>query len=274
MSKRTLSNLWRGSTFIVALAASATAGASPQSEQPSNEAGGAPEGGQALPPAPDAQQVPQSEAQQQENLPLCPPGEANLPNCPTPPPPPVAAAPPHKKHHNIVFAPGEVSLVTGAGPTNYFGTGFSASKTDVGALWDARATFGAHSILAMEAGYVGSLNSIDSSVGHGSISSNGLDTDLRLQLPWKVQPYVFGGIGYNHMSLNNFNGSTEITGQFLKNESDQFTVPAGGGLSGYVGHLTLDLRGTYRYTPDNDITIMNNHALHQWYAQARVGYTF
>jgi opacity protein-like surface antigen len=272
MSKRALSNLWRGSTFIVALTASATAGASPQS-QPANEAGGSPESEQAQP----AQAQPSEGIQQQESLPMCPPGEANLPNCPpamTPPPPMAAAPQKHKRHHNIVFAPSEVSLVTGAGPTNYFGTGFSASKTDVGALWDARAVFGAHSILAMEAGYVGSINSVDSTMGHGQISSQGLDTDLRLQLPWKVQPYVFGGVGYNHMALNNFNGSTEITSQFIKGDDNQFTVPAGGGLTGYVGHLTLDLRGTYRYTPDNDITIINSHAIHQWYAQARVGYTF
>jgi hypothetical protein len=263
MSKQTPSKLWTGGAVIVALSAAvATAGATPQAT-PQDE------------PAAEPKAAPQAEPQ--EALPACPPPQSQLPPCPTPPPPEAAAVPPpaHEHHHNIVFAPQEISIVTGAGPTNYFGTGLSASHTDTGALWDARATFGAHSILALEAGYVGSVNNVDSSDGtHGQIYSNGLDGDLRLQLPTRVQPYIFGGVGYNHMAVNR-QGSAEIASQFAQTTDNQVTIPAGGGITGYAGkHMTVDLRGTYRLMPDNNITIMDTHALHQWYAQARVGYTF
>jgi hypothetical protein len=255
MTKRISSQLWKGGTIIVALTAVATAASAAPQAEPGGES--------------------------QQALPVCPPPQPGLPPCPAqpeapPPAPPEAAAPVHhERHHSIVFAPQEISLVTGAGPSNYFGTGLSASHTDVGALWDARATFGAHSIIALEAGYVGSVNNVDSSDGtHGQIFSNGLDGDFRLQLPTMVQPYIFSGVGYNHMAVNR-QGSAEIASQFAQTTDNQVTIPAGGGVTGYVGkHMTVDLRGTYRLMPDNDITIMNTHALHQWYAQARVGYTF
>jgi opacity protein-like surface antigen len=270
MSKRTLTSFTKVGAVVVALAAVSTARAQ--------------EGEQAQPaPAPESQtqesQPQGSQAQETKEMPPAATPQSELPPCPMPPPPappPMAAAPPPTEHHhNIVFAPEQVSIVTGAGPTNYFGSGLSASRTDTGALWDARATFGAHSIFAVEAGYVGSVNNVDSSNGvQGQLYSNGLDGDLRLQLPTKVQPYIFGGVGYNHMAVNR-QGSPDISAQFTKTSDDQLTVPAGGGVSGYAGkHVTVDLRGTYRLMPDNNITIMNAHALHQWYAQARLGYTF
>jgi hypothetical protein len=83
---------------------------------------------------------------------------------------------------------------------------------------------------------------------------------------------VFGGVGYNHIEVRN-NG-TGVAGNFAGTD-DQLTVPAGGGVTGYVGrHISLDLRGTYRFIPDNGITFTNSNHLHQWFAQAHVGYVF
>jgi hypothetical protein len=177
-----------------------------------------------------------------------------------------------KRKASIVFAPAQVSLQTGAGPSNYFGTG-ATTATDVGAAWDARVLFGAHSIIAIEAGYVGSSNTIDSPLGNrGHISSNGFDGDFRLQLPWRLQPYIFSGVGYNHMSTTTGNNPTLV---LLQTEDNQVVIPAGGGVSVYfLRHATLDIRGTYRFIPDNEVSAMPNHSLNQWLAQARVGYTF
>jgi opacity protein-like surface antigen len=180
----------------------------------------------------------------------------------------------HEHRHSRIFAPQEVSLVTGAGPSNYFGSPLTM-RTDTGAAWDARLIFGAHSIMAIEAGYAGASNTVEMGTEQhvGQITSNGLDGTFRLQLPTRVQPYIFGGFGYNHMSVNR-EGNIATVAEF--NHSDnQFTVPAGGGLSAYIGsHATLDLRGTYRMIGNNDITVNDQHALHQWTAQARIGYTF
>ena len=94
-----------------------------------------------------------------------------------------------------------------------------------------------------------------------------------MQLPTTVEPYIFGGVGYNHMEVKH-QGSTSNAGP-LSNTDDQVTVPAGAGLSAYVGkHTTLDVRGTYRFIPDNGLTEMSTRNLHQWIAQAHVGYVF
>jgi hypothetical protein len=101
-----------------------------------------------------------------------------------------------------------------------------------------------------------------------------VDGDFRLQLPYKVQPYIFSGVGWQRMALDNHT-STELSSTYNTHD-DQITVPAGAGLAGYLGkHATLDLRGTYRYVGSNDMTIMTGPgALHQWIAQARIGYQF
>jgi hypothetical protein len=215
----------------------------------------------------------QSNEEAPQALPLCPPGQEALPPCPQPSaaPPVVEEAKPEKRH-NMVFAPTEVSLMAGAGASNYFGSGHT-TNTDVGAGWDARVLFGAHSVIALEAGYAGAFNSIDSNgTNRGHITSNGFDGTFRLQLPYVVQPYIFGGVGYNHMSVDS-GGSTTLA--LRQAEDNQIVIPAGGGISAYLGgHFTLDVRGTYRYIPDNEITAMNTSALHQWGGQARIGWTF
>jgi opacity protein-like surface antigen len=197
---------------------------------------------------------------------------------PAPPPPPAPMPPPpvehaRQRHESRVFAPHQVSLTTGAGVANYFGSADPGDTVDAGAMWDARLTVGARSVIALEAAYMGGVNNVDIAGGaHGQLFSNGFDGDLRLQLPTRVQPYVFGGVGYNHMEVRN--RGLGFASDFVGHD-DQVTIPAGGGLTGYVGrHITLDLRGTYRFIPDNGITIMRDHNLHQWIAQAHVGYAF
>jgi hypothetical protein len=231
------------------------------------------------PPAAQPEEAPPAP----ETLPACPPGEAPPPVAVPAPPPvsepaPVAeAAPPppapvaHKRKHNIVFAPTEVSFTTGAGPANYFGSS-NTMRTDVGAGWDVRATFGARSIMALEAAYMGATNTVEvGGLHNGNLNSNGIDSDFRLQLPTRVQPYLFGGVGWNYMTLNN-----AVVTANQKVTDNQVSVPAGAGVSAYLGHATFDLRGTYRYLGDNQIqTIGGDHTVsHQWLAQAHFGYAF
>ncbi len=226
------------------------------------------------PPPPSANSATDEQPPAQA-LPPCPTGEqavAPAPPPPTPPPPSTHA----EVHHNKIFAPQEISLTTGGGAANYFGTALG-STIDTGGAWDARVTFGAHSALALEAGYVGSTNTIDMANGanHGRLDSNGVDGDLRLQLPTMVQPYIFGGVGYNHMSVSATQSASVSNAGPLADSDNQVTVPAGGGLTAYIGkHTTVDLRGTYRYIPDNNLTEMSTRSLHQWVAQAHVGYVF
>ena len=209
-----------------------------------------------------------------EKLPPCPMPEAAAPPAPEPmPPPPVAPEHKAERKHNVIFAPQEIAVSTGAGPANYFGSALN-STIDTGAAWDARLTFGTRSVLALEAAYVGSTNNIDLQSGsHGRLNSHGIDGDLRLQVPLVVEPYIFGGVGYNHMTVSQADASSNAGP--LNDSDDQLTVPAGAGFSAYLGkHTTLDARGTYRYIPDNGLTAMSSRALHQWVAAAHVGYVF
>jgi hypothetical protein len=193
-----------------------------------------------------------------------------------PPQPSPHIEPQHARRHNRVFSPWEVSLTTGGGVTDYFGSGFTASSS-VGAAWDAQLTVGTRSLFAFEASYLGSVNALNTTNSdNGHLTMNGFDSDLRINLlPYRVQPYVFGGVGYAHLHVDNANGNAQITSK-LNNDVDQFTVPAGAGLSTYIAkHATIDLRGTYHLMPDNKLTAMSTgDSIHSWTAAARVGYAF
>jgi hypothetical protein len=234
----------------------------------------------------------------EDELPSCPPGQEMTPppaatqtttttttTTQTTPPPatyetapaPAPAPAPYvsRWRRNRIFAPGAVSFMLGGGVTDYFGRSVNGGgNIDPGATWDARFVFGTSSVIALEAGYLGSVNQVQVTGKDGQINSNGLDTSLRLQLPTRVQPYIFAGVGWNHMTLDNGDANPQVTRQF-RQKDDQFVVPAGAGLTGYVGrHLSLDVRGTYRLIPNQEIVIGSDRALHQWMAQARVGYVF
>jgi hypothetical protein len=214
-------------------------------------------------------------------LPPCPKPQAEAPPPEAPPPVAEAAPQPAPTHRRWkVFAPSQIGLTTGGGVTDYFGTGQTA-PLQVGPAWDARVAVGQRSILAGELGYVGSTNQVaagDNTLGH--LNSNGFDATLRVNLtPFRYQPYVFGGVGYNHVHVTE--DSAEIR-SMLRPDDDQFTVPAGGGMAFYLGRrqkAMIDLRGTYRFLDSTSLYV--NHAvdqqgehLHQWAAQARLGYQF
>ncbi|MDB4968616.1 MAG: hypothetical protein JWN44_4305 [Myxococcales bacterium] len=219
-----------------------------------------------MPPPTDVAPAPEAPPPTSEAVPVVTPP-------PPPPPAPTPVATNNGRHRNKYFAPHEVSLTTGAGVANYFGGADSPDTVEPGAAWDARITMGIHSPVALEAAYMGAVNNIDvGNGGHGQLHSNGFDGDVRFQLPTRVQPYVFGGVGYNHMEVRN--AGTGAAGNYV-GKDDQVTVPAGGGVTAYVGrHVTVDARGTYRFIPDNGITVMSDRHLHQWLAQAHVGYAF
>jgi len=155
------------------------------------------------------------------------------------------------------------------------------TATETGAEWDARLTIGTRSFIAFEAGYAGTYNKLQSPVeGHGSVApymvNNGVDGDLRLNLlPFRVQPYVFGGVGYNRATINNLNDSPAMAQRF-NSADDQLLVPAGGGLAVYpFAHAMLDARFTYRAIFADNLDRANpDERLDQWAVTGRLGYGF
>ena len=183
-------------------------------------------------------------------------------------------------HRKVVsFSPGEMSI-TGGGGVQDFVSSRMRSVTQLGAEWDARVLFGTKVPIAFEAGYVGTYNALNSaSFGSSGVApfmlNNGVDGALRINLlPWRVDPFIFGGLGYNHAQIMNRADNVALASQFRR-QDDQLIVLAGAGLAGYLGkHAALDARFTYRAVFLDDINIVDHGRQDQWVVSARAGYAF
>jgi hypothetical protein len=204
------------------------------------------------------------------------------PPCPPPKEAPAAAPPPApvvRHERNQWFDPRDHQVTVGAGVADYVG-GAMRSATETGALWDARYTISHRSLVAFEAGYAGTYNKMQSPVeGSGSVApyiiNNSLDGDLRLNLlPFRVQPYVFGGLGYNHASVKNLQDSPAMAQRFNSSD-DNLLVPAGGGLAFHLfRHGTIDTRVTYRALFNEKLDRSGDSRTDQWAVSGRWGYAF
>jgi len=152
--------------------------------------------------------------------------------------------------------------------------------TQTGASWDARMLFGSRLPVAVEGAYVGSVQNIEA-LGLSTSSlllGNGIEGTLRVNLTRsRVQPYVFGGVGWTHYQLTNAQTNTSS----LLAKDDVGTVPLGAGVSARLGRVfILDIRGTYRATFADDLfqaqTVSNGNSntMQSWNAAGRVGFEF
>jgi len=166
---------------------------------------------------------------------------------------------------------GEYFLV-GGGVTDFTENDVK-DRFGVGGSWDVRLGLGSRYYVGGELAYVGSTRSGD---GFGSdLLSNGAEAVLRVQYPyttgrWLIEPFAFGGIGWNHVSLQD-----AVPG--LEDNDDVGVVPFGGGVTLGYGRFLLDARFTYRTTFDEDLALAVNQGpanLEQWGVTASVGYEF
>jgi hypothetical protein len=170
-----------------------------------------------------------------------------------------------------------IALMAGGGVSDYTGSGVRNSTGTAGS-WDLRAVAGTRSFVAVEAAYVGAAQSIRG-IGLQSdarLVRNGVEGVLRLQAPIALrvallEPYVFGGVGWNHYTLTN----TPLATADVKSSDDVLTVPAGAGFSaGYRGFMA-DVRFTYRPTFRQTLfTGTARDGLTNWQAGAALGYEF
>lgn len=176
------------------------------------------------------------------------------------------------------LTPYGMSLTLGAG-VGGFTDSDTRRFTDTGASWSARLTFGSRSPLALEAGYVGSVNGVNA-LGLDSdavLLGSTAEGDLRVNLSDRgVQPYLFGGLGYTHYAVTNSRVNTSDV-----NDSDNLgEVPLGAGLSLLMNGLVLDVRGTMRPTFNDDLiprsASVDRHqsGLDTWDVEAHLGWEF
>ncbi|WP_248353722.1 hypothetical protein [Anaeromyxobacter oryzae] len=169
-------------------------------------------------------------------------------------------------------APPSVYLLVGGGVTD-FTRSVVKDRFGVGGAWDLRLGIGSRSYVGGEVAYVGSFRR-----GAGAdpdLGSSGAEGVLRLQVPyavrgWLVEPFVFGGIGWSHLSLRN-------AAPDVKSTDDIGVIPFGGGLTVGYGNLLLDARFTYRSSFSEDLAVAagpGSKDFSQWGISASVGYEF
>jgi outer membrane protein OmpA-like peptidoglycan-associated protein len=208
------------------------------------------------------------------NPPPAPPPEVE----PVPVVIPVAPAPKSDKPMSGVG----VGIALGGGATG-FAHKDARDLTNIGGSWEARAAFGTRLPLALEGAYVGSAQDLNA-LGldrNALLVGNGAEGDLRLNLgTLRVQPYLFGGAGWTHYTVERNNNATS---SITTNADDVFTVPAGAGLSFRLGRgFLIDFRGTYRWVMGanmlnpalNSSNTSKSPSLTNWNAGGHLGWEF
>ena len=104
---------------------------------------------------------------------------------------------------------------------------------------------------------------------------NGVEGTLRINLTRsRVQPYLFGGVGWTHYQLSN----TATNTSNILGGDDIGTVPMGAGITARFGHgFIVDGRATYRATFDDQLMqgqAVSNTSMQTWNATGRVGFEF
>ncbi len=186
----------------------------------------------------------------------------------------------HARRTWVSFSPAQTSLTVGGGVNDFVGS--TMRSTRAGADWDARLLFGTRSPIAFEAGYTGTYNILNgdrttfSSVQAPYLVQHSVDGSLRINfIPWRVEPYIFGGVGYNRVDVYNRFDNPSVGARFHSGDN-QLLVPAGGGLSVYATrHLTFDGRFTYRAVFNDELLIDDRNArMDSYTVAARAGWAF
>jgi hypothetical protein len=229
-----------------------------------------------LPPPPE----PAPAAAEPEPAPEPAPTAAAEPEPAPPPAPivvPVTAVPPPMAVNPDKPASGlGIEATVGGGAIGFIDEG-ARNVANTGASWDARLMFGSRLPIAVEGAYVGSVQSIDA-LGLSTNSllvGNGVEGTLRINLTrMRVQPYVFGGVGWTHYQLSN----TATNTSSILGRDDIGTVPLGAGVTARFGRgFIFDARGTYRATFDDQLMqgqSVNDTSMQTWNATARIGFEF
>lgn len=153
-------------------------------------------------------------------------------------------------------------------------------SSNVGGLWDARASFGTHIPIGLDVGYIGSAANINTINGNanGTLVGTTVEAALRYNiLPHNTfNPYIFAGAGWQRYDVTNMHFSQSDTGMAPKDNVAEFPMGAGFGVRDVSG-FNFDVRGTFRATTDSTLLQESNGTyaqLHSWEASGSVGYEF
>jgi hypothetical protein len=203
------------------------------------------------------------------------------------PPAPVAIAPPPPEptyelapgyHYTSVIG---MALLVGGGFQD-FTSGNAKALTAGGGSWNARIVAGTRSFVGLEAAYVGSANNVRNILGtnvSSSVIGNGLEGNLRLQVPIMVgysmiEPFGFVGLGWSNYRVTN---NRLATSDFSTKSDNVMTVPLGGGVAYTYKMFTVDARASWTPTYYNNLIINNpgsTNNLDHWGLGGNLGVAF
>jgi hypothetical protein len=153
-------------------------------------------------------------------------------------------------------------------------------SSNVGGLWDARASFGTHIPLGIDVSYLGTAANINTINGNanGTLVGTTVEAALRYNiLPHNTfNPYIFAGAGWQRYDVTNMHFAQSDTGMAPHDNMAEFPMGAGFGVRDVSG-FNFDLRGTFRATTDSTLLQESNGnyaQLHMWEASGAVGYEF
>jgi hypothetical protein len=167
-----------------------------------------------------------------------------------------------------------VEFLVGGGYSNFTGSTARSLTTGAG-TWDIRLVFGSRQPIGLELAYVGSAQDFDEAgLGPGAyLLGNGAEAAFRLGVPvqvksWLIGPFASAGLGWNYYSQQNSNLDTSTVAAHDGN----FTVPLAVGIDGIYQAFTINVRGSYRPTYDNDL--FGGASLATWGVSGNLGFEF
>jgi hypothetical protein len=140
-----------------------------------------------------------------------------------------------------------LTVFAGGGVEGYAGSLRSDLKP--GPAWNVTAAAKPSKAIGFELGYSGAVNetreqNVGELAGGPDIIRNGANLSVTAGLPTAIQPYVLGGIGFNHFTAR---GNSS---QFQSDNAGN--IPLGVGLRTHVANFTADLRGNYNLGFDEE----------------------
>jgi hypothetical protein len=193
------------------------------------------------------------------------------------------ALPPPAPPSHVETTPGYPVWMTKIGTALMLGGGFEdftnsniRSMTGGGGSWDARIAAGTRHFVGLEAAYIGAVRGINAlGLPNTNLVSNGLEGNIRFNLPivrgpTTIEPFAFGGIGWQHYSISQSNNNFSD----ILNSDDVMAVPFGAGLMYSYDMFMLDARFTYRETFFNDMFRATGEKLNTWGVGGNIGVEF
>jgi hypothetical protein len=134
--------------------------------------------------------------------------------------------------------------------------------TDAGPAYGVIAGYFPATFIGIEGQYLGATNStsLANTVLFDHVTTNGLLGDVRVGVPFVVEPFVFGGLGWMHFN---------VTGPATSRTDDSLVFPVGGGLEAHLGSSWLiGARFTYNFVNSG---VANKANSDLWTATANIG---